>query len=202
MATRPHGYGLTGEVNRKINQKYSLELEQQARQWMEAVLQRELVEGADQNMPLGEEQFQLALKDGVLLCELINELKPGSVKKINRVQSGSFKQFKDMENIENFLKAIANYGVSTADKFGTPNLTDRNNGMTYVLNCIHAVGRAAQKNGYTGPTLGPRESQHNPRNFDEQTLHAGQTVIGLQYGFTGGASQKGMNFGKARSIND
>lgn len=69
-------------------------------------------------------------------------MKPGSVKKINRVESGSFKQFKDMENVENFLKAIEGYGVATADKFGTPNLTDRNNGMAIVLNCIHAVGRA------------------------------------------------------------
>lgn len=50
-----------------------------------------------------------------------------------------------MENIENFLLAIGKYGVATADKFGTPNLTDRNNGMTYVLNCIHAVGRAVSK---------------------------------------------------------
>lgn len=64
------------------------------------------------------------------------------MKKINRVQSGSFKQFKDMENIENFLTAIGKYGVATADRFGTPNLTDRNNGMTHVLNCLHAVGRA------------------------------------------------------------
>ena len=33
----------------------------------------------------------------------------------------------------------------------------------------------AQKNGYTGPTLGPRESKHNPRNFDEDVMHAGNT---------------------------
>lgn len=202
MATRPVGYGLTSEVNRKINKKYSLELEQQAREWIEAVLEKPMVEGADPNEPLGELQFQQALKDGVILCELINTLKPGSVKKIHRVESGSFKQFKDMENTENFLKAIVNYGVATADKFGTPNLTDKNNGMAIVLNCIHAVGRAAQKNGFTGPTLGPRESQHNPRNFDEDTMHAGQTMIGLQYGYTQGASQKGMNFGKTRSITD
>ncbi|XP_045205413.1 muscle-specific protein 20-like [Mercenaria mercenaria] len=202
MATRPHGYGLTSEVNRKINQKYCLELEQQARQWMEAVLQKPLIEGEDPNTPLGEEKFQRALKDGVLLCELINTLQPGSIKKVNRIQSGSFKQFKDMENIDNFLTAITKYGVSTADRFGTANLTDRNNGMAIVLNCIHAVGRAAQKNGYHGPTLGPRESQYNPRSFDEETLHAGQTLIGLQYGYTKGASQKGMSFGKTRSIND
>jgi len=77
-----------------------------------------------------------------VIFRLVNTLKPGSVKKINRIESGSFKQFKDMENIENFLKAIEVYGVSMADKFGTPNLTDRNNGMAIVLNCIHAVGRA------------------------------------------------------------
>ncbi|KAL4230284.1 hypothetical protein ACF0H5_010669 [Mactra antiquata] len=202
MATRPHGYGLTGEVNRKINAKYSLELEQEARLWIEEVLQRPLLEGVDRSQPLGEVAFQDALKDGVLLCELINTLQPGGVKKIHRVESGSLKKFKDMENIENFLKAISNYGVSTTDKFAGANLTDRNNGMTMVVNCLHAVGRAAQKNGFNGPTLGPRESQYNPRNFDEETLSAGQTMIGLQYGYTKGASQKGMNFGKTRSIND
>lgn len=77
-----------------------------------------------------------------LPCRLINTLKPGAVKKIHRVESGSFKQFRDMENIENFLKAIESYGVSVTDKFGTANLTDRNNGMTMVLNCIHSVGRS------------------------------------------------------------
>lgn len=89
---------------------------------------------------------------------LINTLKPGSIKKINRIQSGSFKQFKDMENIENFLKAIESYGVATADKFGTPNLTDRNNGMAIVLNCLHAVGRAVS----VGPRKGfPWRRQEN-----------------------------------------
>ncbi|XP_052797167.1 myophilin-like [Mya arenaria] len=202
MANRPRGYGLTSEVNSRINKKYSFELEQEARQWMEAVLQRPLVEGEDSDTPLGEEKFQAALKDGVLLCELMNTLKPGAIKKIHRVASGSFKQFRDMENIENFLNAIVAYGVAVTDKFGTANLTDRNNGMAIVLNCIHAVGRAAQKNGFEGPTLGPKESQYNPRNFDEETLHAGQKMIGLQYGYTQGASQKGMNFGKTRSITD
>ncbi|KAH3830079.1 muscle-specific protein 20-like [Dreissena polymorpha] len=202
MANRPVGYGLTSEVHRRINLKYSLELEQEARQWIEEVLGKPLVAGADPHTPLGEERFQAALKDGVLLCELINTLKPGSVKKIHRVESGSFKQFRDMENIDNFLKAIESYGVAVTDKFGTANLTDRNNGMAIVLNCIHAVGRSAQKNGFSGPTLGPKESKHNPRNFDQETLQAGQTLIGLQYGYTQGASQKGMNFGKTRSITD
>lgn len=202
MANRPRGYGFSNEVSAKINSKYSPELEQEARQWIEDVLNKPIVQGVDNSEALGEDRFQDALKDGVILCELINTLKPGSVKKINHIESGPFKQFKDMENISNFLTAIEKYGVSKNDLFQTANLTDRRNGMAHVLNCLHAVGRAAQKNGFNGPTLGPREAEHNPRNFDEETIVAGKTLIGLQYGFTGGASQRGMNFGKTRSITD
>lgn len=53
-----------------------------------------------------------------------------------------------------------------------------------------------------GPSLGPKEADSNPRNFDEDVLKAGQTVIGLQAGSNRGASQSGMNFGKTRSILD
>lgn len=202
MASRPVGYGMSGEVHRKINAKYSPELEQEARQWLEQLLGKPLVEGADPNEPLGETAIQDALKDGVILCEAVNVLKPGAVKKIHRVTSGPMKQFRDMENIGNFLSAIEQYGVVKVDQFQTANLTDRRNNMAMVINTIHALGRAAQKNGYTGPTLGPKEAEQNPRNFSEEVLHKGQSVIGQQYGYTQGASQKGMIFGKPRSITD
>ena len=73
---------------------------------------------------------------------VINTLKTGSVKKINRVSSGPMKGFKDMENIGMFLKAIEDYGVVKVDQFQTCNLTDRKNGMYHVINCLHALGRA------------------------------------------------------------
>ena len=59
-----------------------------------------------------------------------------------------------------------------------------------------------QKNGFQGPSLGPKEADSNPRNFNDDILKAGQTVIGLQAGSNRGASQSGMNFGKTRSILD
>lgn len=52
------------------------------------------------------------------------------------------------------------------------------------------------------PGFGPRESSAKPREFSEETLRAGQGVIGLQMGTNKGASQSGMNFGKTRSILD
>ena len=60
----------------------------------------------------------------------------------------------------------------------------------------------AQVKGYDGPTLGPRESQRNVRDFSDEQLKAGQSVIGLQMGTNKVASQKGMSFGGQRHIAD
>lgn len=54
--------------------KYDPQKEQEAVEWMEAVVGRG-------SFPRGT--FHEALKDGVYLCELINVLQPGTVKKIN-----------------------------------------------------------------------------------------------------------------------
>lgn len=60
----------------------------------------------------------------------------------------------------------------------------------------------AQTKGFAGPALGPRESQRNERNFSEETMKAGASVIGLQMGTNKCASQKGMTFGQTRHIAD
>lgn len=71
-----------------------------------------------------------------------------------------------------------------------------------VINGILALGRKAQTIGYNGPELGPTEATENKREFSEETLRAGQGIIGLQAGSNKGASQAGQNFGKTRSIMD
>ena len=60
----------------------------------------------------------------------------------------------------------------------------------------------SRKIGFSGPLLGPAESTENKREFSEETLRAGEAVIGLQAGSNKGASQAGQNFGKSRSIMD
>ncbi|ESP01959.1 hypothetical protein LOTGIDRAFT_149649 [Lottia gigantea] len=197
MANRPKGYGLTHEINRKIAGKYDTELEQEARIWIEAILGRELKPGSDSSQPLGMHDFGSALKDGTVLCELMNQIQPGSIKRVNTTTMA----FKQMENISNFLQAIEKYGVSKVDSFQTVDLYEGQN-MTQVVNGLHALGRKAQKNGYSGPRLGLKEAEANPRNFTEEQLKAGEGVIGLQMGSNAGASQAGMNFGKSRHILD
>lgn len=50
--------------------------------------------------------------------------------------------------------------------------------------------------------IGPKEAEKNERQFSEEQLKQGQSVIGLQMGTNKGASQAGMNMGKSRHIMD
>jgi len=189
---------MSGEIQRKIASKYDLTLEQEARLWMEAVLGEPLLDGEDPNTPLGMDKFHTALKDGVKLCKLLNAINPGSIRKVN---TNSRMAFVQMENTGNFLESCVKFGVKKEDLFQTADLFDKTN-MVAVLNGIYALGRKAQTAGFNGPSLGARESTANKRNFDEQTMNAGQTLIGLQMGSNKGASQAGMTFGRSRSINE
>lgn len=53
---------------------------------------------------------------------------------------------------------------------------------------------------WNGPYLGPKPSEEAKREFSEETLKAGQTIIGLQAGQNKGASQAGQNIGASRKI--
>jgi transgelin len=53
---------------------------------------------------------------------------------------------------------------------------------------------------FQGPWLGPKPADENKREFSEETLAAGQTIIGLQAGQNKGASQAGQNLGAGRKI--
>ena len=46
--------------------------------------------------------------------------------------------------------------------------------MGAVVQCIHALGRKAQNNGWQGPQLGPKEAQKNERLFTQEQLNQGR----------------------------
>lgn len=197
MASRPRGYGLTAEIKGKIAAKYEVEKEQEAREWMEEVLGEPIDSSAPRHEPLGPDRFHAALKDGIILCKLADRIMgPGKVH-----HNTSKLAFKQMENINNFLVACEKYGIAKTDLFQTVDLFENQNLWQVVL-AIFALGRKAQANGYHGPTLGPREAQKNTREFSDEQMKAGNTVIGLQMGTNKLASQKGMTFGGVRHIAD
>ena len=129
-------FGLDRELKEKERAKHDPQLEAQAIAFIEELAGRAL-----------EGDMMDALKDGILLCEAINAIKPKAVRRINK----SRLPFKQMENVSNFIKACRALGVPEYALFTTPDLYDgksRNN----VVNGIVALGSKAQTlPGYSGP---------------------------------------------------
>jgi len=199
MATRPKGFGMTAELANKKAAKFDVDLANEALGWIVDVLHTG--NKADQADKIGmvstQKDVQSPLKDGVVLCHLINVIRPGSVSRIN----DSKMAFKQMENIGKFLDGCEKLGINKIDLFQTVDLYEGQN-IPQVINGIFALGRKARKIGYNGPSLGPEEASENRREFTEEQLRAGEAVIGLQAGSNKGASQAGQNFGKTRAIID
>ncbi|XP_001510435.1 transgelin-3 [Ornithorhynchus anatinus] len=198
MANRGPSYGLSREVQEKIEQKYDPELESRLAAWM--VLQ--CGEGAEPPPP-GREAFQRWLMDGTILCKLINSLHPTGQEPVPKI-SESKMAFKQMEQISQFLKAAETYGVRTTDIFQTVDLWEGKD-MAAVQRTLMALGSVAvtKDDGcYRGePSWFHRKAQQNRRGFSEEQLRRGQSVIGLQMGSNKGASQAGMTgYGTPRQI--
>ncbi|NXC08812.1 LMO7 protein, partial [Orthonyx spaldingii] len=109
----------------------------------------------------GTEDFRAALENGVLLCDLINKIKPGIVKKINHLPT----PIAGLDNINVFLKACENIGLKEAQLFHPGDLQDLSNRVTVkpeetnrrvknVLITLYWLGRKAQSDPhYNGPYL-------------------------------------------------
>jgi hypothetical protein len=174
-------------VKAKIAGKRNPEMDKEAQAWIEAIL--------GEKFPASE-AYEDILKDGQVLCRLINTLSPNAVPKVN--SSGG--QFKMMENINNFQKALKDYGVPDIDVFQTVDLYEKKD-IGNVTNTIFALGRATYKHpNFAGPFLGPKPADECKRDFSDETLAAGKAVIGLQAGSNKGATQAGQNIGASRKI--
>lgn len=128
---------------RQIAGKRDVVKDKEAQEWVESLL--------GLAFPAGE-SYEDVLKDGQVLCRLINKIKPGSVAKIN--ESGG--QFKMMENINNFQKALKAYGVPDQDMFQTVDLYEKKD-ISQVTNTLFALGRAV---GFNNKIVNGRQIFH------------------------------------------
>lgn len=167
--------------------KYSPELAAETLEWIRTIT------GENINTSGDTSNFWETLKDGTLLCQLVNELQAGSVKKIQTSKMA----FKCMENINSFLSASKALGVSSEELFQTVDLWEQQN-LHMVVLCLQALGRKASNFGKAG--LGPRESEKNQRQFTDEQMNAGKGLIGLQMGSNKGATQSGINMGNTRHM--
>uniref|UniRef100_F6QXN5 Transgelin n=1 Tax=Equus caballus TaxID=9796 RepID=F6QXN5_HORSE len=198
MANRGPAYGLSREVQQKIEKQYDADLEQILIQWITSQCRKDV--GRPQP---GREHFQNWLKDGTVLCELINGLYPEGQAPVKKIQASAM-AFKQMEQISQFLQAAERYGINTTDIFQTVDLWEGKNMACVQRTLMNLGGLAVARNDglFRGdPNWFPKKSKENPRNFSDDQLQEGKNVIGLQMGTNRGASQAGMTgYGMPRQI--
>ncbi|RUP47098.1 hypothetical protein BC936DRAFT_146134 [Jimgerdemannia flammicorona] len=111
-----------------LRQQHQADTQRAAREWIESVLR----------MRLPSEDLHVALMDGVVLCRVINVLRPGMIQIIGTKDL----PFVKMENISNFLLAAHELGLPNSELFQTVDLHEGKN-MTAVAHTILALGRLA-----------------------------------------------------------
>lgn len=178
--------GINAEAQARINSKYNNDIAQETLEWIKSIT------GEPENTSGDVDNLYEVLKDGTLLCNLVNKFQEGSVKKINK----STMAFKCMENINAFLEAVKKLGVPAQETFQTIDLWEKQNLYSVVI-CLQSLGRKAGNFGL--PSIGPKEAEKNVREFTEDQLKAGQNVISLQYG-TNKGQQSGISFGNRRQM--
>ncbi|NXL89444.1 LIMC1 protein, partial [Alectura lathami] len=113
----------------------------------------------------GEKDFRSGLENGILLCELLNAIKPGLVKKINRLPT----PIAGLDNVILFLRGCKELGLKESQLFDPGDLQDTSNRATIkntdysrklknVLVTIYWLGKAANScTSYSGSTLNLKE---------------------------------------------
>ncbi|XP_077703973.1 LIM and calponin homology domains-containing protein 1 isoform X7 [Canis aureus] len=113
----------------------------------------------------GDKDFRTGLENGILLCELLNAIKPGLVKKINRLPT----PIAGLDNIILFLRGCKELGLRESQLFDPSDLQDTSNRVTVksldysrklknVLVTIYWLGKAANSSAsYSGTTLNLKE---------------------------------------------
>lgn len=126
-------------LNLKSNQKFlpisfqiagkrDPEQEKEAQEWIELML--------GEKFP---DTFEASLRNGIILCKLMNKLRPGIIQKIN-ISGGDYKL---MDNISQFHRAAQHWGVPEVDLFNANDLYEQKN-IVLVTQTIFAIGRAVR----------------------------------------------------------
>ncbi|CAF4205684.1 unnamed protein product, partial [Rotaria magnacalcarata] len=160
-----------------ISDKRNPALDLQVQQWIETVLEEKFPD-----VP-----YEDAIKDGIILCKLMNKLQPNSIPKY-ATSGGSF-QFR--ENIALFQNAARAYGLGDAQLFQTIDLFEKRN-IPQVTLCLFVLRRLAQKKKLNGSTFSPRVSEADAREFSDEQLNTAKNGLPLLHeGTNKDANQSG-----------
>jgi len=117
-------FGLDLETKLKIEENFDEQAERDALDWIEAVTQEQV------------DHLWLHLKSGRVLCKMINKIRPGTIKKINKQKIPMLER----ENIQHFLKGVQAFGVLSSELFSVDELYKATD-LNAVLKTIYALER-------------------------------------------------------------
>ncbi|VDD76099.1 unnamed protein product [Mesocestoides corti] len=218
MEYRAAKSGFAREVQIRIMEKYNGEEAAKALKWIRLlqpaegipeVLREAALKIPENVSTVKPEEFHDLLKDGLVFGYLIGCLKPDEItqrlgKAMWKVSDKPiFETSRQRERIGAFINFCQEMGVGSASTFQTDQLHEQTN-LPQVVICLSQLGVEAQaKPGYVGPEgYWMQRHTENKRNFTEEQLKQGESVIGLQMGYTGGANQSGISFGAQRKVTD
>ncbi|XP_051940707.1 LIM and calponin homology domains-containing protein 1-like isoform X2 [Hippocampus zosterae] len=127
----------------------------EAQKWIEAVTGKSF----------GDKDFRSALENGILLCELLSAIRPGLIKKINRLPT----PIAGLDNLSVFLRGCEELGLKGSQLFDPGDLQDTSiranlkdsdcsRKLKNVLNTVFWLGKASSGcASYSGPTLDLKE---------------------------------------------
>ncbi|XP_077333699.1 LIM and calponin homology domains-containing protein 1 isoform X5 [Lithobates pipiens] len=126
----------------------------EAQKWIEQVTGRSF----------GDKDFRTGLENGILLCELLNAIKPGLIKKINRLPT----PIAGLDNVALFLRGCKELGLKESQLFDPGDLQDTSNRTVRISDCnrklrnvlvtVYWLGKAANScASYSGNHLDLKE---------------------------------------------
>lgn len=154
-------YGMDLETQLRNEERFDDQAERDVLDWIEAVTQEQV------------DHIWLHLKSGRLLCKLINKIRPGTIKKINKQQIALVER----ENLQSFCRGCVSFGVSEQELF---NINDFHNGkdLNGILKTIMALERCTNHM----PNV-PEMSRTFTELDDKENDRSGSAVSALKRNF-------------------
>ncbi|CAF0926200.1 unnamed protein product [Adineta steineri] len=164
MANYGPAYGTLAVNQARIAAKRDTELDNEVQTWIESVIGEKFPNGS----------YEDALRNGVILCKLMNKLQPNAIPKYSKDGVG----FQSRENISLFQNAARAYGLVDSVLFQTVDLFEKRN-IPQVTQCILALARQAQHKNFNGPLINHKAPESHPLEIPEKQLFARKSLTGL-----------------------
>lgn len=186
----------------RLGKYNNLQLQRDVKDWISSILRDSISENERQEIHRND--LLTTLKDGVILCMLINKVFGESSIKFKK----SNMAFIQMENIEKFLNYCKLKGVSQDELFQTIDLYEEKDPYQVIMS-LQSLSRLINKvypNKY--PLIGPQISKKHERpNVPKKPQHlvmgqGGVPWSSIEYGYMNGSNQQkeGVVFGGRRDI--